>query len=109
MEEKLKKAKKILKQENQEQLLTNFNTLSESNKKVLLDQILQIDFQQVKELYNKIGKDLKNEKEKIEPIPFIEKSKIEGTQYFEKGANTIKEGKLAVVTMAGGQGTRLRT
>jgi UDP-N-acetylglucosamine pyrophosphorylase len=50
--------------------------------------------------------------EKIEPIKYIEKEKIseeEKEKYFKIGEEEIRKGKLAVVTMAGGQGTRLRT
>ena len=47
---------------------------------------------------------------KIEPIDYLEKEKINSTdfeKYNEIGTDIIKQGKLAVVTMAGGQGTRL--
>lgn len=109
MEEKLKKVKEILKRENQEQLLANFENLSEGKKEILLEQILQIDFHQMKELYENVGKNIAKESDKIEAIPYVEKDKIEKSEYFNKGAEALKEGKLAVVTMAGGQGTRLRT
>ena len=42
----------------------------------------------------------------------MEKANIEESkkqEYFEKGASILKKNKLAIVTMAGGQGTRLRT
>ena len=48
----------------------------------------------------------------IEPISYMDKEKLskeERTAYEEDGIRAIKEGKYAVVTMAGGQGTRLRT
>ena len=48
---------------------------------------------------------------KIEPINYVEKSKMskEEIEEYEKiGSEIIKSGKYAVVTMAGGQGTRLR-
>ena len=46
----------------------------------------------------------------IEPIDYVDKSKLTATEtkeYEEKGINAIKDNKFAVVTMAGGQGTRL--
>ena len=107
MEEKLEKVKQILAEENQEQLLANFDTLDDTKKETLLDQILQIDFKQMKNLYNNVGKNLENNDVKIEAIPYVEKAKIDGNEYFEEGAQTVKNGKLAIVTMAGGQGTRL--
>lgn len=109
MEEKLEKAKKILEQYNQEHLIKHFDNLSKEKQEILLEQILQIDFKQMKELYNNIGKIAENSDTKIEPISFVEKEKIEDEKYFNEGAKIVKDGKLAIVTMAGGQGTRLRT
>lgn len=109
MEEKFKKVKEILELENEKHLLANFNALNETQKEILLDQILQIDFKQMKKLYESVGRNVDNGNAKIEAISYVEKAKIEGSKYFEKGAETVKNGKLAVVTMAGGQGTRLRT
>lgn len=110
MEEKLKKVKEILSEYEQEQLLANFNNLAEEEKDELLEQILQIDFEQMKKLYESVGKNTEDSSVKIEPISYVEKEIIEENkkqEYFENGANAIKQGKLAVVTMAGGQGTRL--
>lgn len=107
MEEKLKKVKEILREENQEQLLANYDALDESQKEILLDQIMHIDFKQMRKLYENVGKNEENGNAIIEAIPYVEKAKIEGEKYFKKGAEKIKKGKLAVVTMAGGQGTRL--
>ena len=109
MEEKLKKVKEILEKENQEQLLVNYDSLNDNQKEILLDQILEINFKQMKELYNSVNNIKGTKNTKIEAIPYIEKDKITDKKYFEKGAEILKSGKVAVVTMAGGQGTRLRT
>lgn len=112
MEKKLNQVKEILKKYKQEHLLLNFEKLSEEKKEELLEQILQIDFEQMKKLYESVGKTNEDSSVKIDPILYVEKSTIEESKkqkYFEIGANTLKENKLAVVTMAGGQGTRLRT
>lgn len=107
---KYEKAQEILKKYNQEQLLVCYNKLSKEEQEQLLDQILKIDFEQVSNLYNKT-KQIKTFKDcKIEPISYVEKEKLneeEKKKYEELGINVIKSGKYAVVTMAGGQGTRL--
>ena len=51
MEEKLAEVQKILKEYNQEQLLRCYDKLIEAKKEELLDQILKIDFENMKELY----------------------------------------------------------
>lgn len=108
MKEKLEKAKKILKQYNQEHLIKYFDNLSKEKQEILLDQILNINFEQMNELYNNIGINIENTDAKIEPISFVEKNKVEEEKYFKIGSEAVKNGKLAIVTMAGGQGTRLR-
>ena len=110
MEEKIKNVKELLQKYKQEHLLSNYNNLDEQKKEELLDQILQIDFEQMKKLYESVGKVVEETNVKIEPISYIEKTTIEANKKqdcFEKGAKVLKENKLAVVTMAGGQGTRL--
>lgn len=112
MEEKYEEAKEKLKKYNQEHLLIWYDKLIEQKREELLNQILKIDFEHVQELYNEtqIKKDFKDCK--IEPLPYIDKQKLtkeEKKKYEDKGIRIIKEGKYAVVTMAGGQGTRLRT
>lgn len=110
MKEKLEAARAVLKKYGQEQLLSNYEKLSNENKAQLLDEILTVDFNQISELYNnRSAKQVYSEAE-IEPIPYVEKDKMnkeEKEKYDEIGTKIIKEGKLAVVTMAGGQGTRL--
>ena len=107
-----KKIQETLKQFNQEHLLSQYERLDNENKKLLLNQIKNIDFDLTDELYNNTKKEIKLERDKIEPIEYIEKEKLskeEKEKYFKMGAEEIKRGKLSVVTMAGGQGTRLRT
>ena len=112
MDKKYEEVKSILAQYNQEQLLIWYDKLIEQKKEELLDQILKIDFEQIENLYEATQhkKDFKDCK--IEPLSYIDKQKLsndEQSKYEEKGIDIIKKGSYAVVTMAGGQGTRLRT
>lgn len=110
MGEKLLKAQELLKKYNQEHLLTFYDDLNEENKELLLDQILNIDFELIQELYINAKEGVHLNTNGIEPIPYVDKSKLSKEEldlYSEKGIEAIKSGKLAVITMAGGQGTRL--
>lgn len=112
MENKYNEAKKKLEKYNQTHLLSQYEKLNEANKEYLLNQIINIDFEQIKKLYKQTKEEIKLGTEKIEPISYVEKEKLseeEREKYFKIGEEEIKQGKLAVVTMAGGQGTRLRT
>ena len=108
--EKLEEVKKVLKKYNQEHLLVCYEKLSEEDKKLLLDQILSIDFELMNDLYEKTKKDIDMGKDEITPIGYVDKSKLSKEEYQKLdnlGTDAIKAGKLAVLTMAGGQGTRL--
>ena len=111
MEEKFEQVEKILKKTSQEQLLKQYERLTDKKKKEdFLNSILTIDLDVVNEIYLNSKKNKSNEDFKIEPIKFVDKEKIDEKEYseYEKlGIEAIKNGKLAVVTMAGGQGTRL--
>ena len=110
MDEKYQIVVENLKKHNQEQILKNYERMSEDEKMKLLDQLLTIDLDQINELYENTKKTVSFANDKIEPIDYIDKSKLsedEYKKYEELGINAIKNGKYAVVTMAGGQGTRL--
>ena len=111
MDEKLKQVEQILKKYGQEQLLQGYNRQpGEKEKEEFLNDLLTIDFAQIEKLYEASKKAKDFSESKIEPIDFVDKSKLYKEEYakYEKiGTEKIKEGKLAVVTMAGGQGTRL--
>ena len=111
MDEKLKQIEQTLEKYGQEQLLDEYNRLTdEKQKQDFLDSLLTIDFNQVKTLYEKSKEEPAFANSKIEPIDYVDKSKLSDEEYEELkeiGTKEIKEGKLAVVTMAGGQGTRL--
>lgn len=102
----------ILKANNQEHLLNYLEMADETKKNELIKEIEGIDFDLLNELY-KISK---RDKEKaigsqlIEHVKFVDKYKMneeDFNKYKDVGENIIKNGEYAVVTMAGGQGTRL--
>lgn len=109
MDERLNNIKAILKKYGQEHLLNNFEKLDDIHKEKLLEEIENIDFELINSLYEKTKKEISNNKDEITPIEYLDKFKLgEKYKYYEElGKKAIKEGQLAVVTMAGGQGTRL--
>lgn len=98
--------KELLRKYNQEQLLDFYNELSENDKKSLLAQISNIDFEYMNKLYNHIEK-FEMEDKKITSLEAFDKYKNNTSEYEKIGEKMIKEGKLAICSMAGGQGTRL--
>lgn len=100
-------AKALLKEKNQEQLLSFYDELDEEGKKRLLARIGNIDWSFEETLKN--PEDLSGRNKAIEPvsgmrIPEIERRRAE----FEAvGVEAVKAGKVAAVLLAGGQGTRL--
>ena len=110
MEEKLLAAKQTLQKYGQEQLLNSFSSLSKEKQSELLDAILTTDFKQMQELYETTKIKASFENVKLEPIAHVTKAKLsqeELEKYTSLGEGAIRARKLAVVTMAGGQGTRL--
>lgn len=110
MEEKYEAALNCLRKYNQEHILNNYENMSQNQKEKLLNQILTIDFNQIKELYESTKNEINFANDKIEPIGYVDKSALtdeELAKYNNLGDNAIKQGKYSVVTMAGGQGTRL--
>ena len=110
MDMSYEEAKAKLQAQNQEQVLANYSRLDESTQKELREQISKIDFKQFNKLYDSTKEEVSFENDVIEPISYIEESKIskeELNKYLTLGENAIKNGEYSVVTMAGGQGTRL--
>ena len=110
MEEDIQNLKKKLKKYGQEHLLLKYHEMDENRQEELLEEINNIDFELLKELYEKTKKPIEDKDVLIEPVDYVDKSKMtakEKDSYEKKGIEAIKYNKLAVVTMAGGQGTRL--
>ena len=100
----------LLKTYNQDHIINLLHKLNEKQKEELIKQINKIDFHQIMELYNNTKKEIGIKENKIEAISYLDKEKLtkkEKEKFDELGESTIVSGKYAVVTMAGGQGTRL--
>ena len=103
-------AEEILKKFNQDHIINWMNKLNEEEKNKLIEQILNLNIEQVINMYNNLSQTFEIGNKKIEKISAtdIDKlSKDEFDNYKNTGIEIIKNGKYAVVTMAGGQGTRL--
>lgn len=99
-----------LKMYNQEHVINLLEKLNGEQKRNLINQIEKIDFHQLQELYDNTKKEIIIKENKIEPLPYIDKSKLSKNEKEELeslGEEVIRKGEYAVVTMAGGQGTRL--
>ena len=109
MDKNLGEIKALLKKYNQEQLLNGYENLDEHKKKELLNQIKNIDFELMNSLYLTTKQEIKHNSDEITPMEYMDKYKLyDDYKYYENiGKKAIKDGKLAAVTMAGGQGTRL--
>ena len=110
MEDKLSEVKKILNTYHQEHLIQFYAELTETQKSNLLGQILKIDFKEILNLYEEYKFEALNSTENIEPLDYSIKSdlsKSEKKQLTSLGEKAIKSGKVGVITLAGGQGSRL--
>lgn len=100
----------LLKEYNQEHIIRFLDKLDEEKQEELIKQIHRIDFHQITELYNNTKKEIEFKESKIEPLKYLDKAKLTDRQrrtFDELGKASIRAGEYAVVTMAGGQGTRL--
>lgn len=99
-----------LKEYGQNHIVNILEKLDETKKQELIEQINKIDFHQMMELYQNTKKEIEFKEGKIEPVPYLDKAKLtkEQREEFDKlGEEIVKNNQYAVVTMAGGQGTRL--
>lgn len=102
----------LLKIYHQEHIIKLLHQIEGKEKEELIDQIGKIDFHQIMELYDNTKKDIEIKENKIENISYLDKAKLSKEQkeeFDQLGETLIRNGQYAVVTMAGGQGTRLRT
>ena len=100
----------LLTEYNQLHIVNWLNKLDENKKRELIEQINHIDLHQIAELYDNAKKEIKFKENKIEPIEYLDKEKMDENTKAELskiGEQIIENGQYAVVTMAGGQGSRL--
>ncbi len=110
MEQQLERVKEILKKYNQEHLLQFWDELSDSQKEFLLNQILSINFDEAHKLYEQGKIDVLDSTTEIEPLPYMNKADFSQKEldfYSHIGKSVIMDGKIGVITLAGGQGSRL--
>lgn len=99
-----------LKEYNQQEIVDLLNLLSDDEKEKIYNQIINLDFEQIDKLYNELSKKEKIGTDNIEEILALNKDKLsseELNKYNQLGENIIKNNEYALVTMSGGQGTRL--
>ena len=100
----------LLKEYNQEHIIKYFDKLNEKKQEELIKQIQKIDLHEITELYNSTKRPIEFKESKIEPLKYLDKAKLTKEQkakFDNLGKQVVKNGEYAVVTMAGGQGTRL--
>jgi len=107
--------KSKLKRYGQEHLLAFIDELDSKERKRLISQIAHIDFEELEELIEKyvIHKPETNIPDDISPAPYFPETpngKEQEKLYLEAerlGKKLLKDGKIAALTVAGGQGSRL--
>lgn len=102
----------LLKIYSQDHIIKLLNQLEGREKEELIEQINKIDFHQIMELYDTTKREIEIKENKIENIAYLDKARLSREQKEEfnnLGEIAIRNGEYAVVTMAGGQGSRLRT
>lgn len=99
-----------LKKYNQTRILKLLENASAQNAKTLLTDLKKLNFDEFFETYNESQKEIKIDESKIKELPYLVKKELNPQMnklFFDLGMEVLSSGEYAVVTMAGGQGTRL--
>ena len=105
-----KTAMKTLEELNQNHIINWMEKLSNQEKVELINQVNSLDITKVVDMYHNLNKTFEIGDKKIEKISANDISKLseeEFKKYKNIGEEYIKNNEYAVITMAGGQGTRL--
>ena len=100
----------ILEKYNQEQLERFYKDLNKTEQSKLQKEIESIDFEQINSMYINSKKDEIIELKEIKPIKYYIKKKLSKSiieEYSNLAKEILRKNKLCVITMAGGQGSRL--
>lgn len=112
----LDKLRTHLEENDQGHLLDHYDRLSDEEKKAFLDELSALDLGHVKRVFELSGTDPSSSGEKdktLEPIPESARDSVASAgeellkQWQDAGLEAIGESKVAVLLLAGGQGTRL--
>lgn len=97
---------RLLQLHQQEHIVTYYDKLNQDDRETLIRQIEHIDWSLFEKVKNGVTLDHKGT---IEPINVLEIAEIASNKvdYTNVGIEEIQQGKLGVVLLAGGQGTRL--
>ena len=114
MNHKRQELENKLKSIDQQHVLSFWSECSESEKNRLTEQIENLDCDRVRQFQKLISHKSSNKPEKAQitplpviPLPQTPEQKKQHFQYYKTGETALKEGKVAVVLVAGGQGSRL--
>jgi len=94
-----------LKQWNQEHLLDYINELSDKEKSQLYKEIKDIDFELISKIFS--DEEKHSHENKVTALKADVLSNDDAKRLFDLGLSSIQNNEVAVVLMAGGQGTRL--
>lgn len=116
-DQELKELREKYTQANQEHVFAFYDGLSSADKAGLYDQLLSINPNYINEITNKALHPVKSSGQevgnKLEPLPesavasMLDSNAEDIESWYSSGLDLVAKGQVAVVLMAGGQGTRL--